>query len=133
MRTYFMALSLIMFISTSAYAQEKTIEEVISSQIEAFRIDDVETAFSFASPMIHKIFRSPENFGNMVRNGYPMVWRPADVVFLRQKVEGETVYQEMRFVDLTGVNHSFVYEMIQVSGIWKINGVLKITSEDVSV
>ena len=131
MRTFFMALSLLMIINTSAYAQEKKIEEIISSQIEAFRIDDLET--SFASPIIHKTFRSPENFGKMVRNGYPMVWRPADVVFLRQKVDGETVYQEMQFVDLAGVNHYFVYEMIQVSGIWKINGVLKVKSEDVSV
>ncbi len=69
--------------AASAWAQDATadIRAVISDQIAAFRVDDVATAFGFASPSIRQMFGSPENFGQMVRSGYPMVWRPADVRF----------------------------------------------------
>ena len=54
---------------------------MISKQIEAFKADDFDTAFSFASPMIQRMFGSASTFGEMVQNGYPMVWRPAEVRF----------------------------------------------------
>ncbi len=57
------------------------IRAVISEQIEAFKADDFETAFAFASPAIQRMFGSPAQFGEMVQNGYPMVWRPAEVRF----------------------------------------------------
>ena len=47
--------------------------QVISDQIAAFQQDDFETAFTYASPMIKGIFGTPERFGQMVREGYPMV------------------------------------------------------------
>jgi len=65
-----------------AQAQSDEIKAVIGNQIEAFLADDFATAFTFASPMIREIFRTPENFGSMVRNGYPMVWRPAEIRYL---------------------------------------------------
>ena len=132
MRIFLLVLSFMVCFNASASAQEITIEDVITAQIEAFRQDDVETAFTFASPKIRQLFGSPEHFGKMVRDGYPMVWRPADVSFLRQKMEGGIVYQEMRFFDAAGTGHSFVYEMVQVSGSWKIDGVYQLKSDDVS-
>ena len=52
------------------------IRGVIQSQLDAFLADDVNTAFTFAAPNIKRMFGSAENFGRMVQNGYPMVWRP---------------------------------------------------------
>ena len=52
------------------------IEAVIADQIAAFRTNDLERAFSHASPMIQSKFRTPEIFGQMVSRGYPMIWRP---------------------------------------------------------
>jgi len=78
------------------------------------------------------LFGTPENFGKMVQNGYPMVWRPSDMTFLRQKSEGGVVFQEMRFFDASGTGHAFIYEMVDESGSWKINGVYKIKANDVS-
>ena len=127
-----MVLGFVFCIFSGVFAQESKIQNVISAQIEAFQQDDVETAFSFASPKIQMLFGSPENFGKMVRNGYPMVWRPSDVTFLRQKTDSGVVFQEMRFFDDSGVGHAFIYEMVDVSGSWKVNGVHKINADDVS-
>jgi hypothetical protein len=132
MRILVLVLSFLVCFNASAQAQEITIEDVITAQIEAFRQNDVETAFTLASPKIQQLFGSPEKFGNMVRDGYPMVWRPADVSFLRQRRKAGVVYQEMRFFDAAGAGHSFVYEMVQVSGSWKIDGVYRLKSDDVS-
>jgi hypothetical protein len=125
--------SFALVVATTAMAQEMSIGDVISSQIEAFQNEDVEEAFTYASPKVQNIFRTPRNFGAMVQRGYPMVWQPSDVEFRKQRTLGDIVYQEMRFMDSRGVGHSFIYEMIQVSGSWKINGVFKIESSEVSV
>jgi len=132
MRTLTMVLSFVVCICSGAFAEDSKIQNVISAQIEAFQQDDFETAFTFASPKIQMLFGSPESFGKMVRNGYPMVWRPSDVKFLRQKTDSGVVFQEMRFFDASGVGHAFIYEMVDVSGSWKINGVHKIKPDDVS-
>ena len=60
-------------------AQADAIENTIRGQINAMRADDWEGAFGFASPTIQGIFKSPYNFSEMVKRGYPMVWRPKDV------------------------------------------------------
>lgn len=133
MRTLTMVLSFVVCICSGAFAEDSKIQNVISAQIEAFQQDDFEAAFTFASPKIQMLFGSPENFGKMVRNGYPMVWRPSDVTFLRQKTDSGVVFQEMRFFDASGVGHAFIYEMVDVSGSWKVNGVHKINADDVSV
>ena len=57
------------------------IKRTIEDQIAAFKLNDFETAFSFATPFLREKFGSAENFGKMVRNGYPMVWRPSKVIF----------------------------------------------------
>ena len=69
-------LSLAMAKAESQSSSSPAIESVISKQIEAFRADDFATAFTFASPNIRSMFGTPDNFGVMVRRGYPMVWRP---------------------------------------------------------
>ena len=89
----FRGLTLIIALGMSAagaWAQDAggaSIRAVISQQIEAFKADDFAKAFGFASPAIKEIFGSPERFGAMVREGYPMVWRPGDLRF-RELREG---------------------------------------------
>lgn len=96
---------------------------VISSQIDAFLKDDFVTAFDFASPMIKGIFGTPERFGAMVRNGYPMVWRPADVEFLNSEERGSTVIQTVKITDGNGRLFFLEYELIETDADWLINGV----------
>ena len=102
---------------------ETAIRGVISGQIEAFRADDVDTAFEFASPTIQGMFGTPGNFGRMVRQGYPMVWRPADVRFSGLSERGGRPVQGVLLKDAAGRVHVLDYEMIEVDGAWRINGV----------
>ncbi len=99
------------------------IQGVISSQIEAFKVDDFATAFTFASPMIQGIFRTPDNFGLMVRNGFPMVWRPAEVQFKDLKGSGKLYMQHVLIRDAKGVYYLLEYQMVQTENGWQINGV----------
>ena len=119
----------------SAAAQEggNPIRNVIESQIDAFLQDDFATAFTFASPMIKRMFQTPENFGSMVRNGYPMVWRPDDVRFLEQReIEGRT-FQKVMVTDRAGEIHMLEYEMIRTGEGWQINGVRRLPAPDLGV
>lgn len=106
-----------------AQAQSDEIEAVIGNQIEAFLADDFATAFTFASPMIREIFRTPENFGSMVRNGYPMVWRPAEIRYLGLEERGGDLWQLVRVTDRQGLAHVLAYQMVNLESGWKINAV----------
>ncbi|MGH1444693.1 MAG: DUF4864 domain-containing protein [Cognatishimia sp.] len=104
-------------------AQDAEIQDVISRQIEAFQEDDVEAAYGFASPPIQNLFGSPARFGAMVRNGYPMVWRPSDFRFLELKELRGTYRQKVLFKDVQGVFHELEYQMLLIEDRWRINGV----------
>jgi len=106
-----------------AIADESAVQGVISSQIEAFKSDDFGAAFAFASPAIKRIFGSPERFGAMVRNGYPMVWRPAEVRFLDTRPLGEALIQRVLITDARGTLYTLEYQMIETDAGWQINGV----------
>jgi len=102
---------------------EDGIQAVISAQFDAFRADDVEAAFDFASPGIQRIFRSPENFGTMVKTGYPMVWRSSEARFLELRDIGGALWQKVLVRDQAGVWHTLDYEMTRVDEAWRIGGV----------
>lgn len=103
------------------------IERTIRGQIDAFLADDFATAFTFASPNIQGIFRTPENFGAMVRNGYPMVWRPSAVRMLELREVAGMLWQKVMVTDADGRTHLLDYQMIPdgdgSGGGWRINGV----------
>lgn len=120
-------------VASPALANPDAVRDTIRSQLDAFLADDVGTAFSFASPMIRNLFGTAENFGAMVRGGYPMVWRPADVRFLDLRSENGFLWQNILVTDDNGQRHVLEYQMIEQEGVWKINGVryLRATSPSV--
>ncbi|MEL6991874.1 MAG: DUF4864 domain-containing protein [Pseudomonadota bacterium] len=120
---HFFAAILIWVMATGAVKANDDVKSVISSQIDAFLQDDFVTAFDFASPMIQGMFGTPERFGNMVRNGYPMVWRPADVEFLSIDERGGALIQNVMIKDAGGKLFLLEYEMIETEKGWLINGV----------
>jgi Domain of unknown function (DUF4864) len=99
------------------------IRSIIQGQVDAFRRDDGAAAFDYASPMIHQLFGTPENFMDMVRQGYPMVYRPklfdfADIVMLNGALT-----QKVLVVGPDGKRHMAFYPMTQLpDGSWRING-----------
>ena len=130
MRRLLLAVCLSAGLGTGALAQNAEIEANIAAQIQAFEADDFVTAFTFASPNIQRMFQSPENFGAMVRNGYPMVWRPADVRFLELREVAGMLWQKVMIVDGDGRVHILDYQMVQLENRWKINGVQLLGASD---
>jgi hypothetical protein len=100
-----------------------SIRTVIASQLDAFKRDDADTAFSFASPTIQKQFHTPGEFMHMVRTGYSAVYRPGTVRFLEHFVLSGQPVQLLEIVtpdDLVVV--AFYIMERQPDGNWKIAG-----------
>ena len=131
MRSLVFALA-VMMSAGPVVAQQDDIQAVISSQFDAFRAGDVAEAFGFASPTIKRIFRTPENFGAMVRGGYPMIWAPGQVDFLGLRAVQGTRYQRVRVTDKAGGVFFFDYEMVETPDGWQINGVFPVKAPGLS-
>ncbi|MBA3912112.1 MAG: DUF4864 domain-containing protein [Rhodobacter sp.] len=116
-----------------AAAQQEPIRQTIQSQLEAFQADDFATAFTFASPNIKGIFGTAENFGAMVKNGYPMVYRPADVEMGELREVAGNLWQRVRIVDQAGRAHLLDYMMIETPEGWQINAVQLLPAPDIGV
>ena len=114
-----------------AAAQEGPIRETIESQMEALQADDFARAFTFASPNIKTIFGSPENFGAMVSQGYPMVHRPSAVTMLELREVAGNLWQRVMITDEAGKTHMLDYQMVETADGWQINGVQLLRAPDV--
>jgi hypothetical protein len=120
---FLLAFSLVAAAPLARANTAEDIQSVIEAQIDAFQRDDWEQAFSYASPSIRNIFRTPDRFGGMVRRGYPMVWRPVRVEAGPLEAGPDGPVQLMYLEDSRGILHVAAYEMTQVNGSWRINGV----------
>lgn len=107
----------------SVLAQSREITGTIDAQIEAFLNDDLDRAFSYASPGIRRVFRTPENFGAMVQGGFPMVWRPTEVQYLELREVAGNLWQKVQITDAAGQVHVLDYQMVNLESRWKINAV----------
>lgn len=106
----------------------------IDRQIEAFRADNAETAFSFASPTLRQMFGTPERFMSMVRQGYPPVYRPRRYEFGEVKDTEAGPEQSVRIDDSEGIGWTAVYSFErQPDGSWAISGCRLVRAPDQSV
>ncbi|MEK9914273.1 MAG: DUF4864 domain-containing protein [Paracoccaceae bacterium] len=119
--------------STLLFADEKAdIQSTISDQLRAFASDNFIEAFTHASPGIKDIFGTVENFSNMVKKGYPMVWRYDNFEFLNLEETPQGYSQIVRITDQNDKLFLLKYFMKNVAGIWKISGVSIIEASDFS-
>ncbi|MFN0116562.1 MAG: DUF4864 domain-containing protein [Paracoccaceae bacterium] len=114
-------------------ADPAAIRGVIGAQFDAFRAGDAGKAFTFASPMIRSVFGNPDNFGRMVRGGYPMIWAPSEVEFRGVRAENGAIFQRVRVRDGAGKDFLFDYEMVEGPDGWRINGVFPVRDPGVGV
>jgi hypothetical protein len=126
-----LAMGLALWVRPAA-SQGSAHQAVIASQIEAFQADDFVRAFSYASPTIQNVFRTPENFGAMVKQGYPMVWRPSDVRYLEARQIAGQLWQKILVKDTKGARFLLDYRMIQTDGTWRIDAVQMLDLPEVS-
>lgn len=115
----------------SANAQDASIEDVITNQLQAFNDRDVAQAWQYASPMIQGIFQTPENFGLMVENGYPMVWDNSDVRFLDREDGSARTRQEVQIQGPQGLFYILDYQLIETPDGWLIDGVQVVPAPDI--
>src|SRR5205085_3973530 len=100
-----------------------TIRAVISEQLDAFRRDDGPRAFSLATAGIRAQFGTPEAFMQMVRSGYPVVYRPRSVSFETPELIDGTVIQPVRMTDEAGRAWLALYPMKrEADGTWRTDG-----------
>jgi hypothetical protein len=111
----------------------QAIRSIIQNQMQAFQKDDGERAFSYATPMIHDLFRTADNFMAMVKGGYMPVYRPRQVEF-RDIVDFQgQLTQRVRVVGPDGKPVTALYFMErQPDGSWLINGCMLTEDDDIS-
>ncbi len=102
------------------------VQDIIKHQIDAFRKDDGETAYSFAAPGIRSIYPEPGRFMEMVKSHYAPIYRPGNLTFGRNvsEDEGRLVVQELLITDREGKSWQAVYVLArQDDGSYRITGV----------
>lgn len=126
---------LVLALATPLAAQDRNtdIEAVIGGQLSAFNDRDVAGAWQYASPNIKGMFGTPENFGMMVQQGYPMVWTNSEVRYLELREISGRLWQKVMIRDAAGGLHVLDYQMIQTDAGWQINGVQILEAPDVGV
>ena len=133
MRPLLFAIALLFGLTGPLSAQNAEIESTISGQFDAFRSNDFDRAFTYASPTIKGIFGNSENFGAMVSNGYPMVRNPAEVRYLELREVAGGLWQRVEVTGGDGSVHILDYQMVQTEDGWKINAVQLLDRPDVAV
>jgi hypothetical protein len=121
--------ALLLLVPFAALAQVKAedaaaVREVIEAQIDAFRKDDGKRAFSYATDSIRLTFGTPENFMEMVRTHYAVVYRPKSVAFDAPVYAGDDdLVQPVRLTDAEGRAWMAFYPMQRgADGVWRTNG-----------
>ena len=134
---FLVSILLFVFLLAPAKAENpdrSAFQAVISGQLEAFKKDDGQTAYSFAAPIVKGIFPDAEIFMTMVKRGYEPIYKNTKYVF--SDLTTDTLGRPAQHVIITATNgkrYEAVYAMQkQPDGSWKIAGVqmLEIPSVD---
>ena len=102
----------------------KAAAEPIMRQLEAFRRDDYDAAYAFASAEIKRMF-DREAFERMVKGGYPEIAQSAFALVSRTEVAPDGhVHIVVRVKGANGIGIEALYEMVRERDGWKINSVV---------
>jgi hypothetical protein len=121
-----LVLSICASVSTRADEPTGIARDIIESQINAFLLDDVGSAYSFASPGIQNMYPDPNRFMEMVRSRYSAIYRPGHIEFGRSSVEsdGAMIIQEVLITSRDGRVWQAIYMLQrQQDGSYRISGV----------
>ena len=104
-------------------ADAKSVRAVIEGQLEALARDDADKAFSYAAPNVREAVGTSAGFMTMVQGGYPVVYRPASVAFLKPEGKDDQVIQRVRMLDASGESWLAIYSLQrQKNRAWLITG-----------
>lgn len=104
-------------------ADQQAFRSIITSQLQAFRADDGAAAYSYAAPAIRNLYPTVDSFMNMVRRGFPPIYRPQSTTFGVSFESPTGPKQRMLVTGPDGRNWIAEYTLQrQPDGTWKING-----------
>ena len=112
----------------------KDIQLLVRAQLDAFAADDAQRAFSYAAQSIQQMFGTPDNFLQMVRSSYPVVYRPASVTFMTPKPSDKIIVQPVHMTDGQGGSWIAMYSLQkQKDKSWRIAGCVLVANSGQSV
>jgi hypothetical protein len=115
-----------LLLTAAAHAQsdEKAASDPVLRQLDAFRRNDYDAAYGFASAEIRRLFDRPA-FERMVRGGYPEIADSvrAHVASAKTEPDGH-IYLLVKVRGANGRQIEAVYDMVLEAGTWRINGVV---------
>lgn len=95
----------------------------MEAQIAALAASDAETAFSYATPHIQKVFGSPENFLVMVKLSYSALIDAEVFEVETVAAEGDHAAVRAHVVGKDGRAFKAIYPLLlQPDGAWRIDG-----------
>ena len=98
--------------------------DVVMQQLEAFRRDDFDAAYAFASSEIKHVW-DRHGFEAMVRRGYPEIARSTYAFIAHaRRAESGYLYLAVKIGGANGNTIEALYEMVREDGRWRINGVV---------
>jgi len=103
-------------------ADEAAVRAAVQGQLAAFAADDANKAFSHAAPNVREAMGTAAAFLAMVREAYPVVYRPASVAFLQSEYRDGQVFQRVQMQDAAGAAWLAVYSLQRAGKGWLITG-----------
>ena len=104
-------------------SDEKNIRAVVQGQLDALARDDAAKAFSFAAPNVREALGTAPRFMDMVQRGYPVVYRPASVAYLKAEGSRNEAIQRVQMTDQAGEPWLATYTLQrQKNRSWRITG-----------
>lgn len=109
---------------------EKSVRTVVQGQLAAFANDDANKAFSYAAPNVREAVGTATGFMAMVRNAYPVVYRPASVAFLKPEGKDDKAIQRVQMTDASGDSWLAIYSLQrQKDKAWRITGCVVVANK----
>ena len=101
----------------------QVVQQVVEQQLSALAVEDAAGAFALADPGMRGQFGDAESFLATVREKYPMLMRPASVLYLKPETDGTIAMQKVRVTDDNGAAWSLTYLLNrQQDDQWRISG-----------
>ncbi|MDC1315759.1 DUF4864 domain-containing protein [Alphaproteobacteria bacterium] len=97
-------------------------KEIITQQIEAFKIEDAEKAYFFAAPYIKIRFDNSDVFMKMVKENYEPVSNPKSFYFMNSKFLNGSIYHQLQIVSQSNKIYIATYSLTLSGSEWKISG-----------
>jgi hypothetical protein len=103
---------------------------IIQRQLDAFKQNDADSAFSLASPGLRETYANPHNFMDSVRSGETPFFKRRMVEYHDFVTAGDDAAQSVVLVDDDSYVWTIVYKLSrQPDGSWLIDGVMLVKSD----